>query len=129
MAIDYPIGVDTPQAKAAYLLRVKEYVRLVYNMAGEWRRDGLTRDEYDNGVGADRLHGKKGLQVKMPDRMKALFPYRDVFTMDDSKKYRSVCAIVHSEIDLAIGRNIRAMEASDAHDVDIDLNAFFGTSI
>ena len=80
MAFPYPASIDTPWKKAQYIMRMKEYVRLLHNFAGYWKNNGLTQDEYDNGVDASSLSGQSGVIFKLTDQLKAKYPYMSTIT-------------------------------------------------
>ena len=47
MAIIFPIDCITETDKIEYLYCAREKLRLLHNQVGKWRREGLTRVEYD----------------------------------------------------------------------------------
>ena len=76
MAFPYPSQINTSWKKVQYILRMKEYSRLLHNFAGYWKNNGLTQDEYDNGVGASLLAGQSGVIFVLTDQLKSKYPYR-----------------------------------------------------
>ena len=68
--ISYPDGMTNIGDKVAFLLRAKQLNLLLHNSTGKWLRDGLTKDEYDNGIIANTLNGKTSKKFKVPDRIK-----------------------------------------------------------
>jgi hypothetical protein len=60
MAIVFPSAINTLPKKRKFAHRAEERCRMVYNIIAIWRRDGLTEDQYDNGVDAALIGGSGG---------------------------------------------------------------------
>jgi len=48
MAIKYPPAANTNIKKLAYMFRVKEKWKQLYNLMGKWFREGISVAEYDS---------------------------------------------------------------------------------
>ncbi len=68
--ISYPDAVTVIGDKIAFLLRAKQLNLLLHNSTGKWLREGLTKDEYDNGIDMTGLGGKTSKKFKVPSRVK-----------------------------------------------------------
>lgn len=71
LLLNYPARADNPQKRYAYAMRMQEHLRMLHNLIGRWLRDGLTQDEYDNGVAGTVLKGNEARRFKLPDSLKA----------------------------------------------------------
>jgi len=47
MAITYPAAANNPIKRLAYMIRMHERWRLIYNLMGKWNRTGITLTEYN----------------------------------------------------------------------------------
>jgi hypothetical protein len=108
MAFVYPAEIDTPWEKVRYIFRLKEYLRLLHNYAGLWLREGLTQDQYDNGVDSGLIAGTPGQQFVLTDQIKNQYPYQqniskpsyDNFIVTEwSRRFHIVEDEIHSHID------------------------------
>jgi len=68
--ISYPDAVTVIGDKMAFLFRAKQLNLLLHNSTGKWLRDGLTKDEYDNGIDMTSLGGKTSEKYELPSRIK-----------------------------------------------------------
>lgn len=68
--ISYPEDVTAIGDKMAFLLRAKQLNLLFHNSTGKWLREGLTQDEYDNGIDMTGLGGKTSEKYEVPSRVK-----------------------------------------------------------
>lgn len=76
MAITYPADCDTPEERWRYVESFLERFRRVHNVIGLWYREGITRDEYDNGVNGARIGMSPDLTITIPQRIKNQLPYQ-----------------------------------------------------
>ena len=67
--ISYPDTVTVIGDKIAFLLRTKQLNLLLHNSTGKWFREGLTRDEYDNGIDMTGLGGRTSKKFIIPSRI------------------------------------------------------------
>ena len=87
MPFPYPTQITTNWDKTRYIMRLKEYSRLLHNFAGYWFKHGLTQDQYDNGMDAadfdprtDRLQGPGVTWFILTDQIKARYSYQPTIT-------------------------------------------------
>ena len=123
MALTYPEQIDTPWKKVQYILRLKEYLRLLHNYAGYWWRNGLTQDEYDNGVDASELAGEEGTTVVLTAQLKTKYPYRETITKEQLSNF------VNSEweprmatVNFEIQDKVKNLKNVSTYDSLLDLN-------
>jgi hypothetical protein len=123
MAFVYPAPITTPSEKVRYILRLKEYLRLLHNYAGLWYREGLTQNQYDNGVDSSLIAGTPGQQFVLTDQIKTQYPYQQNIskpTYDDfivtewSRRFHIVEDEIHSHVD--------SISADATFDDILDLN-------
>lgn len=76
MAITWPVGCDTPEQRWRYIESFLEDFRLVHNVIGLWYREGITLDEYNNGINGARIGVDASITVQIPQRIKTLVPYQ-----------------------------------------------------
>ena len=72
MAINYPAAANNPIKRLAYMLRVKEKWRRLYNLMGLWFTDGITLVQYNT----------------LPVRIKNKIPYTSQLTGSQWKNAR-----------------------------------------
>jgi len=75
MAITYPVDCVTSEQRWRFLESFQELLRLVHNVLGLWYREGITRDEYDNGILDSRIGETRGELIIIPPVIKNLVPY------------------------------------------------------
>lgn len=75
MAITFPVDCVTAEQRWRFLESFQELLRLVHNVLGLWYREGITRDEYDNGILDSRLGETRGEIIVIPNVIKNLAPY------------------------------------------------------
>lgn len=123
MAFSYPVQIDTPWEKVRYLFRLREYLRLLHNFSGLWYREGLTQDQYDNGVDAGILKGKAGQTFILTSQVKSQYPYTHQITKEQLGNFRKNewerrFIIVDSEI--AVHSNDIKSDATYDYLLDLD---------
>lgn len=77
MSISYPLTAETLGQKTEYLLRLRQYCIYFHNYLGYWYRNGLTQDEYDNGIEFNKLGGEEDETTKLvlSAALKSEIPY------------------------------------------------------
>jgi hypothetical protein len=80
MAIKYPLTAITLGSKIEFLMRTREHCRMLHNFVGYWYRNGLTEQEYNNGVPMSKLGGESETLFTMGPELKAMFVYRENIT-------------------------------------------------
>ena len=80
--MNYPLDCNTTGERLRYLEMFKHRFRLVHNIIGLWHREGLTLDEYDNGVDGARI-GIPGVTIVIPNKIKTILAYE--FQLSDAK--------------------------------------------
>ncbi len=83
LLLNYPARADTAIKRYAYAYRVKEHMRMLHNLIGLWFREGLTQDEYDNGVAGTRLSGLEARKFVLANRVKAAQPFKAQITVEE----------------------------------------------
>ena len=66
MAINIPVEHYTNAMKIAYMQKLEEKLRIVYNVMGKWKRIGITYEEYNT----------------LPNILKADYPYQNQLDSD-----------------------------------------------
>jgi len=123
MALTYPIAIDTPWKKVQYILRLKEYLRMIHNFAGYWYRNGLTQDEYDNGIDAGELSGMAGTTIVLTSQLKAKYSYHASITKTQLGNFiNTEWEPRHSVVNLEIQDKIKNLKNQTEFDHLLDLN-------
>jgi len=122
LQLKYPVKVDTDEKKLAYCTRAREIVRLVHNIGKAWL-EGITRDEYDNGIATDRLAGTAGRKVVLSTDMKAAFPFKGRITSAErtdwtGQQWEPRWRVIENDI----GELRERLKNSTTYDADIDLD-------
>lgn len=130
MAFTYPAPINTPWKKVQYIFRLKEYVRLMNNFAAYWWHNGLTQDQYDNGMDAAdfdprtaRLYGSGITWFVMNSQLKNKYAYTAQIT---EQAYRNFADIEWEPrlhvIEDEIAAHVKAQSLVDTHDNLLDLD-------
>jgi len=82
LLLKYPARITTDEQRLAFALRVTDIARRIHN-AGKAMMDGITRDEYDNGIDGSRLAGVPGQKLELSANMKIAYPFRAVMTREE----------------------------------------------
>ena len=123
MAFTYPGSIDTPWKKVQYILRLKEYLRLLHNYAGYWYRNGLTQDQYDNGIDSGDLSGEPGTQFVLTAQLKTAYPYRQNISKAAFDNFiNTEWEPRHSTVSLAINDDVKKLKDNNLYDSILDLN-------
>lgn len=122
LLLNYPARADNPQKRYAYAMRMQEHLRMLHNLIGRWLRDGLTQDEYDNGVAGTVLAGKEARRFKLPDSLKA----RQAFKAQINKSEYDVLIQLdwdrrHRKVNLDMAEIRRVIHEDSNFDVEIEL--------
>ena len=90
--LQFPPDCDTPGERLEYSYRAQELLRYENNVMSYWLNCGLTQDEYDNGLIADRCDktgfccGVDELTI-LGSKLKTEFPYQPYITVADYMYY------------------------------------------
>jgi len=123
MAFTYPEPIGTPWKKVQYLLRLKEYLRLLHNFAGLWLREGLTQDQYDNGIDSGDLAGEPGTQFVLTAQLKTAYPYQENISKEAFNNFiNTEWEPRHAIVSLAINTDIKNLKNNNLYDSLIDVN-------
>jgi len=123
MPVPYPAPVNTPWKKVQYIFRLKEYLRLLHNYAGYWWRNGLTQDEYDNGIDSGLIAGEPGQQFVLTDQIKAQYPYQPNIGQNAYKNFiEQEWERRFHQVEDEIHAGLHAIEINSEYDSLLDLN-------
>lgn len=101
---------------------MQEKLRLLHNLFRDWRKFGLTRDQYDNGYAPEQAPKVFSSEaIKIPAKLKALYPYKPRLTEAEQadfilKRWRPM----NQKVSEQIGVQRKQFFTSTAWEPDLD---------
>jgi len=118
----YPTNCDTPRRRMEYALRMQEKLRLLHNVFRDWRKFGLTQDQYDNGYAPEESPGVHAEEViRIPTKLKARYPYKPQLTLKEQKEFiTKIWRPIQRKVSTQIGLQKRELFRSSQWDPDLN---------
>lgn len=87
MALVFPGNCGSDGDRLEYLYRAEELLRLQHNVMGKWFTNGISQDEYDNGINYDN----RGIPiiVQLTPNTKFDYPYKLQLIEEEFRIYQA----------------------------------------
>ena len=87
MALVFPGNCNNDGDRLEYLYRAEELLRLQHNVMGKWYTNGISQNEYDNGINYDN----RGILVvvQLTPNTKLDYSYKSQLTEEEFRTYQA----------------------------------------